>query len=29
LLKDTASKIEENLPDYLQEKYHLMSHPEA
>ncbi len=29
LLKEMASKIEENLPEYLQEKYHLMSHPEA
>ncbi len=29
LLKETASKIEENLPEYLQEKYHLMNHPEA
>jgi len=29
LLKETASKIEENLPDYLQKKYHLMGHREA
>ena len=29
LLKDIASRIEENLPDYLLEKYHLISHAEA
>jgi ATP-dependent DNA helicase RecG len=29
LLKETAARIEENLPDYLQQKYRLIGHAEA